>query len=158
MTLFCDTSALIKLYVREPFTEEMLAAADAARALAVCRIAWAEAIAALARRLRESPADAAVIDSVRERLRNDWSDYLIVEVTQALVALAGDYADTFALRGYDKRPAVAAQTLSASLQAPVRSSRPTKVLHLGRAALLIAGNLPLLLGAPQAEHITAENR
>ncbi|MEA3641885.1 MAG: hypothetical protein VBE63_18390 [Lamprobacter sp.] len=43
MTLFCDTSALIKLYVREPFTEEMLAAAAAAPSLAVCRMAWAEA-------------------------------------------------------------------------------------------------------------------
>lgn len=120
MTLFCDTSALIKLYVREPFTEEMLTAADAAPALAVCRIAWAEAMAALARRLRESPADAAVIDRIRERLRIDWSDYLIVEITQALVELAGDYADTFALRGYDSVQLAAAQTLSEALQTPVR--------------------------------------
>ncbi|MEA1053971.1 type II toxin-antitoxin system VapC family toxin, partial [Lamprobacter modestohalophilus] len=66
------------------------------------------------------PADAAVIDSVRERLRSDWSDDLIVEVTQALVELAGDYADTFALRGYDSVQLAAAQTLSMSLQAPVR--------------------------------------
>ncbi|NBC49736.1 MAG: PIN domain-containing protein [Gammaproteobacteria bacterium] len=120
MSLFCDTSALIKLYVREPFTEEMLAAATAAPSLAVCRIAWAEAMAALARRSRESPADADVIDAVRLRLRADWGDYVVVEVTQALVELAGDYADTFALRGYDSVQLAAARTLSEATRAPVQ--------------------------------------
>lgn len=120
MTLFCDTSALIKLYVRESFTEEMLAAAAAAPSLAVCRIAWAEAMAALARRSRESLTDAEVIDAVRQRLRTDWGDYVIVEVTQALVELAGDYADTFALRGYDSVQLAAARTLSAASRAPVQ--------------------------------------
>jgi predicted nucleic acid-binding protein len=58
LILFCDTSALVKPYIREEFTDEMLAAAAAAAsAIAVCRIAWAEAMAALARRSRESPAE-----------------------------------------------------------------------------------------------------
>ena len=48
MILFCDTSALIKLYIREDFSDRMMAAAEAASATAVCRIAWAEAMAALA--------------------------------------------------------------------------------------------------------------
>ena len=138
MTLFCDTSALIKLYVREPFTEEMLAAAAAVPSLAVCRIAWAEAMAALARRSRESPVDAEVIDAVRQRLRADWGDYVIVEVTQALVELAGDYADTFALRGYDSVQLAAAKTLSEATRAPVqfacfdrRLAKAARVLGLG---------------------------
>ena len=75
MILFCDTSALIKLYIREDFTDRMLAAAEAASATAVCRIAWAEAMTALARRLRECPADTGAIDTARRRLRNDWRDY-----------------------------------------------------------------------------------
>jgi hypothetical protein len=44
--------------------------------------------------------DAPVIETVRTRLRNDWSNFAVVEVTQGVVELAGDYADTFALRGY----------------------------------------------------------
>jgi predicted nucleic acid-binding protein len=111
LILFCDTSALIKLYIREDFTDTMLAAAGAASATAVCRIAWAEVMAALARRSRENSTDAGAIDTVRCRLRNDWSDYAIIEVTQALVELAGDYADTFALRGYDSVQLAAARTL-----------------------------------------------
>jgi predicted nucleic acid-binding protein len=111
LILFCDTSALLKLYVREECTDKMLATAGAASVIAVCRIAWAEAMAALTRRSRECPADAGAIDTVRSRLRNDWNDYAIIEVTQALVELAGDYADTFALRGYDSVQLAAARIL-----------------------------------------------
>lgn len=120
MILFCDTSALIKLYIREEFTERVLAAAEAASAVAVCRIAWAEAMAALARRSREHPADADLIDRIRERLRNDWDDYAKVEITQALVELAGEYADTFALRGYDSVQLAAVRTLREISGDPVR--------------------------------------
>jgi uncharacterized protein len=111
LILFCDTSALVKLYIREDATEAMLEIAETASAIAVSRIAWAEAMAALARRVRECPADADAIDVVRERLRADWRDYAIVEVTQSLVELAGDYADAFALRGYDSVQLAAARTV-----------------------------------------------
>jgi len=68
-------------------------------------------MAALARRLRESPADGKVIEAVRARLRADWSRYAIVEITQPLVERAGEYADTFALRAYDSIQLAAARVL-----------------------------------------------
>lgn len=111
MILFCDTSALVKLYIKEDFSVAVKTLARSASTIAVCRIAWAEIMAALARRLRESPADATVIETVRTRLRTDWPRYAIVEVTQPLVELAGEYADTFALRGYDSVQLAAARTL-----------------------------------------------
>ena len=67
--------------------------------------------AALARRARENPADAELITAIRTRLRSDWPAYAIVEVTQSLVELAGEYADTFALRGYDSVQLAAARIL-----------------------------------------------
>jgi len=70
---------------------------------------WAEAMAALARRVRENSVDAAAIESVRSKLRQDWSGFAIVEVTQAVVEQAGEYADTFALRGYDSVQLAAAR-------------------------------------------------
>ena len=113
MILFCDTSALVKLYIQEEFSHEVCALADKANAIAVSRISWAETMATLARRVRESPADALAIETVRIRFRNNWSNFAIVEVTQSLVELAGDYADTFALRGYDSVQLAAAQMLQA---------------------------------------------
>ena len=111
MILFCDTSALVKLYILEDSSREMRALAGAASAIAVSRIAWAEMMAALARRAREFPNDANASEVVRKRLRTDWPRYIVVEVTQALVELAGEYADTFALRGYDSVQLAAARTL-----------------------------------------------
>ena len=111
MILFCDTSALVKLYILEDSSRDMQALAGAASAIAVCRIAWAEMMAALARRVREFPNDTDAIEVVRKRLRTDWPRYVVVEVTQALVELAGEYADTFALRGYDSVQLAAARSL-----------------------------------------------
>lgn len=114
MILFCDTSALVKLYVRESGSEEILAAAQAASAIAACRIAWAETVAAFARRAREVPADVDAIEEAKRRYRSQWPNFLIVEVTQTLVELAGEFADTFALRAYDSVQLAAARTLALS--------------------------------------------
>lgn len=120
MILFCDTSALAKLYIQEASSAEVQALAGTATVIAVCRIAWAEMMAALARRAREWPADADGIEMVRQRLRTDWPRYAVVEVTQALVELAGEYADTFALRGYDSVQLAAARTLHERSGEPVQ--------------------------------------
>lgn len=100
MILFCDTSALVKLYVREEGTDTVAAQAAASDIVAVCRIAWVEAMSAMARRAREEPNDAPAIDTARRRFAADWPQYLALEVTRELVELAGDYVDTFALRAY----------------------------------------------------------
>ena len=120
MILYCDTSALIKLYLGEAESDLMLAEAQAASVLAVCRITWAEAMAALARRAREVEVDSNVIEQARQRLQTHWARYAIVEVNQHLVELAGEHADTFALRGYDSVQLAAACVLRSQAQDVVR--------------------------------------
>lgn len=58
MILFCDTSALVKLYVSEAGTSQITALAQAARGIGVSRISWAESMAAFARRVREQPSSS----------------------------------------------------------------------------------------------------
>jgi len=101
MILFCDTSALIKLYIVEVGSDAIKAQMSSAEVVAVCRIAWAEAHAALSRRAREVPLDALVIEQAKASLAADWPHFLVLEIDQTLVERAGEYADTFALRGYD---------------------------------------------------------
>lgn len=101
MILFCDTSALLKLYIAEAGSGLLKAKAAEAEAVAVCRIAWAEAHAALSRRAREVPEDAPAIDQAKQALADDWPHYVVMDISQALVERAGEYADLFALRGYD---------------------------------------------------------
>ncbi|MEA3276228.1 MAG: type II toxin-antitoxin system VapC family toxin [Pseudomonadota bacterium] len=99
--LYCDTSALLKLYIEEANTSRLQSRVAEADAVVVCRIAWAEAFAALARRAREVPEDRPVIEAAKAALTTDWPHYVVLEVSQSVVERAGDYADTFALRGYD---------------------------------------------------------
>jgi uncharacterized protein len=120
LILFCDTSALVKLYVREEGTDAMVEQATASEVIAVCRISWVETMSALARRSREQPVDALAIAQARKRVVADWSHYLTVEVTQELVELAGEYADAFALRAYDSVQLAAAQTVNQELPGEVR--------------------------------------
>lgn len=114
MILYCDTSALIKLYLQEESSTLMLDQAATASLLVSCRISWAEAIAAMARRARETPKDASTIALAQQRFQTQWNHFAIVEVTQTLVELAGNYADTFALRGYDSVQLAAARIVQES--------------------------------------------
>ena len=101
MILFCDTSALVKIYIAEPHREEVLDGVNRANAVAVSRIAWAEFHAAVARRTRQAPIDAAALSKVRHAFANDWPHYVVLEIDQAVVERASDYAEAFALRAYD---------------------------------------------------------
>ncbi len=108
MILYLDTSALFKLYVDEAGSDAVHAAVAAAESVAVCRITWVEAMSALARRGREVPADQQALDLARQALSDDWPTFLIVELTRELVEQAGEFAYTFALRGYDAMQLAAA--------------------------------------------------
>lgn len=119
MILFCDTSALLKLYVAEAGSEELKERVQEAEAIAVCRIAWAEAFAALSRRAREVPDDAAVIEQAKAALAADWPHYVVLEIDQTLVERAGEFADTFALCGYDSIQLAAAFEAARISQTPI---------------------------------------
>ena len=119
MILFCDTSALIKLYIFEVGSDELKARVQEAEAVAVCRIAWAEAHAALSRRAREVPEDISVIDQAKLALAADWSHFVVLEIDQPLVERAGEYADMFALRGYDSIQLAAAFEAGRISQSPI---------------------------------------
>ena len=119
MILFCDTSALLKLYIVESGSEALKARVVEVEAVAVCRVAWAEAHAALSRRAREVPGDAPVIEQAKAALAQDWPRFVVMEVDQALVERAGNYADTFALRGYDSIQLAAAFEAGRIAQSPI---------------------------------------
>lgn len=137
MILFCDTSALLKLYIVEAGSDVVKARVDEAEAVAVCRIAWAEAHAALSRRAREEPQDAPVIAQAKAALAQDWPRFVVMEIDQTLVERAGDYADTFALRGYDSVQLATAFETGRIAQSPIcfacfdeRLNKAAKVLGM----------------------------
>lgn len=101
MTLYLDTSSMVKLYAGESDSDNVRAHVDRATIVATSTIAYPEARAALARRRRERALTPAAFAAAKRTLEADWPKYLTVQVTEALCQDAGQLAERFALRGYD---------------------------------------------------------
>ncbi|MCX5946499.1 MAG: type II toxin-antitoxin system VapC family toxin [Cyanobacteria bacterium] len=135
MILYCDTSALIKLLIREPHSDQMQEVCRRAEAIAVGRITWAEVMAGLARRQRVDPASGDDLEQARQNLIQSWQSFAIVEVSQKLVETAGRFADAFSLRAYDSVQLAAAHALQAATDEPVTFACFDR--RLNQAALLL---------------------
>lgn len=101
MILYLDTSALVKLYAEEEGTATVEQAVEEAEAVATSVVAYAEARAAFARKLREGVFSPENRDEAVEALDEDWGTFEKPEVTGDLVLEAGDLAEEHALRGFD---------------------------------------------------------
>ena len=104
-SFYLDTSAIVKIYAREPGTEWMTTLVEPAlgHALYTVRMTGPEAIAALSRKARTGEISASDADRAGQVFRQDWQGrrYLVVAVTAALAEQAMDLAERYGLRGYD---------------------------------------------------------
>ena len=101
MTLYLDTSSLVKLYVVEPGSGAVRKLVDAAAVVATSSIAYTETRAALARRRRERALRPAAFASAKKTFETEWPRYFAVEVTSALCRQAGEFAERYRLRAFD---------------------------------------------------------
>lgn len=120
MILYLDTSAWLKLYVDERGTQEVVAAVQSAELVAISRIAYAEARAALARVLREKRTTQAEHRKRVAALDADYVEVLKVEVSEEVVRQAGELAESHALRGFDAIQLASARWLARKTRRPVR--------------------------------------
>lgn len=101
---FCDSSALVKRYVQETGSAwfRRLVAPRPGNVSYVSHIAAAEVIAALARRARGGALTTAGASAAIARFRRDlMAEYWLIEVGATVITRAMDFAQTYALRGYD---------------------------------------------------------
>ncbi len=112
MILYLDTTAFVRLDVREAGHERMRSAARAAAAAASRVIAYAEMRAALARMRRMERLLDEEIDPIKQAFEMDWPNTIRAAVTDALVRRAGESAERFSLRGHDSVHPAAAESLT----------------------------------------------
>jgi predicted nucleic acid-binding protein len=101
MILCLDTSALVKLYVRESGSEEVFAAVGEAEAVAVSAVAYAETRAAFARLLREGMTTRDRHAVRLTAFNGDWERCMRIDLLPGIARSAGDIAEIYALRGFD---------------------------------------------------------
>ncbi len=100
MRLFFDTSALVKAYIREPGSGEVLRALRRADPI-VSRITHAELTCTIARTCRDGGISEDERDEAWDRMEDDFSTFEILEVRQAVLQRVRELAARHPLRGYD---------------------------------------------------------
>lgn len=103
MKLYLDASALVKRYVNEPGSEELVAAMSQATSSAICRIGFVETVRAVAR--------AGEREDV-ERVERDWPGLRIVEIDAVVTEHAAWLSIESDLRTLDALHLAAALSLS----------------------------------------------
>jgi predicted nucleic acid-binding protein len=100
LILYLDTSALVKLYVREQGSTALRTHAAKAGALATSVVAYAEARAAFARLKQTGLSSDARHRQRVQQLEPDWEALLRVELAPDVLRSAGDLAEIYGLRGF----------------------------------------------------------
>ena len=101
---YLDTSALVKLYVREPGSDLLIRLADRTNRhrFAVLALARAELHAALRRRQRDGDLDAVLAEDLLNRFNQHLESRFERQlVSDSLIDLAANLVDRHPLRAYD---------------------------------------------------------
>ena len=101
MTLYLDTSHLVKLYLDEPDSDAVHHLVTSADAVLTSALAYPEARATLARRRSERLMTAAECRAAISQLDADWSRFVVITIGDELALAAGQLADRLGLRGGD---------------------------------------------------------
>lgn len=101
MTLFLDSSSLVKLYVDEPGSAAVADLVREASVVATSALAYPEIRAAFARRRRERTMTARELPLVRQQFEADWTTMLVLSIDNTLAQRAGALAEAHGLRGAD---------------------------------------------------------
>ena len=138
---YLDTSALVKLYVREPGTDRLLhlAGRPSENRLAVLTVSPLEARSAIRRRERSGdidPRDAALIlDRLEQHME---SRFLRQALNDAVLSGASEIVDRYAMRAYDaiQLAGCLALKMAAGAESPIFVCSDRQLLEAARSELL----------------------
>lgn len=101
MTLYLDTSSLVKLYVEQMGSQDVRHMVAEAAVVTTSVVAYPEMRAALARLRRNGDLSPTQLAAAKGDFEAQWPAFLSLEVTAALGREAGEFAERYALRGFD---------------------------------------------------------
>jgi predicted nucleic acid-binding protein len=113
--VFCDTSALMKLYAAELHSDWTRQQVSTASHCVVSQITWVEMCAAFALKQRTQQVGASEAKAALKRLHAEWAIYVRTGIDVALLGLAGELALRFGLGAYDSVQLASAQQAQAQI-------------------------------------------
>lgn len=135
MILYLDTSALVKAYISEKFSQDVISNMKHADIVATHRIAFIEAHADFSRLKREQKLTELELEETKHSFVKDWENYMQIENSQALMEHAVDLVEAFGLRAYDSVHLAAAVLLSKQSKQTVKFACFDQ--HLNKAAKVL---------------------
>lgn len=101
MTVYLDTSSLLKLHIEEPESDRVRELVEGASVTVTSNVAYAETRAALARRRKDGTLTAPAFRTAKRDFEADWSTYLVIPASAEACREAGNLAERYHLRGFD---------------------------------------------------------
>jgi len=101
LIVYFDTSALVKLYVDEPRVKPARDAAGTAEVIATSILTYAEMRSAFSRKRRSGEISPDQLERFKTQFETDWNILEIVPIEETIVRQAGDFAESFLLKGFD---------------------------------------------------------
>lgn len=101
MILYLDTSALVKRYFREPYSEDIIYRWKTADQIVTSSVAYAETMASMHRKKRESDLAEKVVRNIALTFQKEWESFIRVEVNDELNGYIDRVIEKYPLRGFD---------------------------------------------------------
>jgi len=101
VTLYLDTSVIVKLYIREDDSDDVAGAVTDATVVATSWLAYPEACAAFERRRRDRSVSPAALKAARQAFEADWTSWIAVGIDTDLVRHSARLAEKHGLRAAD---------------------------------------------------------
>jgi hypothetical protein len=100
MIVYLDASALVKEFVQERGSDEVVASVAGAAVIGTALISRAEVAAALAKAVRMGVVEREEGFANLQAFREEWFDLVRLDITNELIARTDEYAWQIGLRGY----------------------------------------------------------
>ena len=122
MTLYFDTSSLLKFHIEEEGSESVRHLMASRQPLAMSRVAYPEARSGLARAYQAGRLNDTEYGSALGTFELQWVGVVIIEVSDGLSLSAGNLAERYLLRGFDAIHLASALAFQDSIGEPVTFS------------------------------------
>jgi predicted nucleic acid-binding protein len=118
--LYLDSSALVKRYVRELASEEVVREISSARSAATAAVTLAELTSAFARLAKGGALSLREAEQRRAELVEDWKGIICLPIDDPTIELAATVAWEHRVRGFDAIHLASALNWMEEMDAPVR--------------------------------------
>ncbi len=119
MILYLDASALVKCYIEEQGSHDVIRLIQASEIAGTAVLSRAEVVAAIARATRIGSISREDGELAIAAFETDWNNLVRLQMTEAIIAQAASLAWQKGLRGYDAVHLACAVTWRDVLQSPV---------------------------------------